>query len=137
MASTTLAGRGGSVVLPGTPLVPVAYLRTWSLQIDAANLDTSALGDFWRNFVPGGGFRTWQGSCTGFYVIDQDTNGQAVIQNAILTGITLTMQFQTAQGRGYYEGVTNITQQAIVDDAEQMITAAWTFVGTGSLQHAP
>ncbi len=137
MATTTIAGRGGSVVLPGTPLVAVAFLRTWSIQIDAQNLDTSALGDFWRVFVPGGGFRGWQGSCTGFYVIDQDTNGQAAIQNAILNGTTLTMQYQTSQGRGYYEGVVNITQQTVVDDAEQMITAAWTFVGTGSLQHAP
>ena len=137
MAITTIAGRGGSVVLPGTPQNAVAFLRSWSIQIDAQNLDTSALGDFWRVFVPGGGLRTWQGTCQGYFVIDQDTNGQAQIQTAILTGTTLTMQFQASQGRGYYEGVVNITQQAMVDDVEQMITANWTFVGTGSLQHAP
>lgn len=137
MAGTTIAGRSGSVVLPGTPLQAIAFLTDWSIRVDADNYDQSALGDFWRSFVAGGGLRGWQGQLSGYYVADQDTNGQQVVQNAILNGTAITLQLQTGQGRGYYEGNVNITQMDVADNVRALITFAATFVGNGSLQHVP
>jgi len=137
MPGTTIAGRSGSVVIPGTPMAAIAFLTDWACRIDADNYDQSALGDFWRSFVAGGGLRGWQGSISGFYVADQDTTGQALVQAAILNGTSMTLQLQTGQGRGFYEGTVNITQIDVNDNVRALITFAATFVGIGSLNHVP
>lgn len=133
--ATALAGKGGSLYIPGTPNVPIASIQSWDLSIDAENYDATVLGDDWKEFVAG--LRGWNGSATGFYNIVTDTTGQRQLYNALLNGTTLALQMQTAAGGGMFEGLTNITNCAIADPVNGLITIKFTFVGNGSLQHNP
>lgn len=135
MPETALAGKGGTVYIPGTPVTPIADIHQWTLTIDAGNYDASVLGDSWRHFVPG--LRGWNGTIAGYYDVTLDTNGQFALYNACLTSGTVVIVMQTAPGGGAFEGTVNITQMAITDPVDGLITLDFTFVGTGSLQHLP
>lgn len=134
-AETALAGKGGSVFVPGTPDVAISYIHTWSLTVTAENYDVSYLGDNWSHFIPG--LRGWNGQIQGYYNVTNDATGQLLVHNALLSGSSVVLQMQTAPGGGWYEGSANITQFAISDPVNNVITLDFTFVGTGSLQHQP
>lgn len=135
MPETALAGKGGTVYIPGTPLTPIANVHTWSLTVDAGNYDASVLGDTWRHFIPG--LRGWNGAINGYFAVTTDPTGQLVLYNAILGGTSVVLVMQTTPGGASYEGTANITQIAISDPVDNLITLDFTFVGTGSLQHSP
>ncbi len=135
MAETALAGKGGTVYIPGTPLTPVANVHQWTLTVDAGNYDASVLGDSWRHFVPG--LRGWNGQINGYYDVVLDTTGQYLLYNALLTSASVVINMQTAPGGGFFEGTVNITQFAVSDPVDGLITLDFTYVGTGSLQHQP
>ena len=65
--STALAGKGGTVSLPGTPGGIVGSIGEWTCVITSANYDASALGDEWEQFVQGQ--RGFNGRIHGFYNI--------------------------------------------------------------------
>jgi hypothetical protein len=132
MAETALAGKGGSVYIPGTPTVPVANVNQWTLSVDAGNYDASVLGDSWRHFIPG--LRGWNGTINGYWDVVLDLTGQFVLHNALLTSASVVVNLQTAPGGGAYEGTVNITTFAMTDPVDGLITLDFTFVGTGSLQ---
>lgn len=134
-ATTALAGKGGSVFVPGTPNVPIGEIHTWTIQIDADNYESTVLGDNWKEFVAG--LRGYSGSVTGYYAIPTDSTGQQLLYNALLNGNALALQMQTATGGGYFEGYCNITQCSISDAVNALISIAFNYVGTGSLQHVP
>lgn len=132
MAETALAGKGGTVYIPGTPVQPVANINNWTLSIDAGNYDASVLGDSWRHFVPG--LRGWNGAINGYWAIGTDPNGQQIFQDHMLTSQSVVIVLQTQPGGGQYEGTVNITAMAITDPVDGLITLDFTYVGTGSLQ---
>lgn len=133
MAETALAGKGGSVYVPGTPTVPVANVNQWTLTVDAGNYDASVLGDSWRHFIPG--LRGWNGTINGYWDVDLDTTGQQQLHNALLNSNQVVLVLQCSPARGQYEGTVNITQFAITDGVDALITLDFTYVGSGSLQH--
>lgn len=133
--ATALAGKGGSVYVPGTPNTAIASVQSWDLTIDAENYDATVLGDNWKEFVAG--LRGWNGSVNGFYNVVSDVTGQYQLYNALLTGASVALQLQTVAGGGTFEGLTNITNLAISDPVNNLITIKFTFVGNGSLQHNP
>lgn len=133
MPETALAGKGGSVFIPGTPTVPVANIHQWTLSVDAGNYDASVLGDSWRHFIPG--LRGWNGTINGYWDVDLDTTGQQQLHSALLNSNSVICVFQLNPARGQYEGTVNITTFAITDPVDGIITLDFTFVGTGSLQH--
>jgi ABC-type nitrate/sulfonate/bicarbonate transport system substrate-binding protein len=135
MAEVALAGKGGSVYIPGTPTVPIAQVSDWTCQMDADNYDASVLGDSWRHFVPG--LRGWQGRISGYYDFVQDTTGQFTLLTAYMNSNPVVVIMQTAPGGGQFEGTVNITQISVADSVRGLITAEFTYVGTGSLQHLP
>lgn len=135
MPETALAGKGGTVYIPGTPVTPIADVHEWTLKIDAGNYDASVLGDSWRHFVPG--LRGWSGSISGYYDVVLDTNGQQVLYNACLNSGTVVIVMQTVAGGGSFEGTVNITTMTITDPVDGLITLVFDYVGTGSLQHSP
>lgn len=132
MAETALAGKGGTVYIPGTPTVPVANINQWTLSIDAGNYDASVLGDSWRHFVPG--LRGFNGAINGYWAVGTDPTGQKVFQDNMLTSSSVVIVLQTVAGGGQYEGTVNITNMAISDPVDGLITLDFTYVGTGSLQ---
>lgn len=136
MAETALAGKGGTVYIPGTPTVPVANINQWTLSIDAGNYDASVLGDSWRHFVPG--LRGFNGAINGYWDM-ADLTGQLVFQTNMINSnsVVIVMQTSPLAGGGQYEGTVNITNMAISDPVDGLITIDFTYVGTGSLQHTP
>lgn len=135
MPETALAGKGGSVYIPSTPTVPIANINQWTLSIDAGNYDASVLGDSWRHFVPG--LRGFNGAINGYWDVTLDTTGQYILQTNMLTSTAVVIVMQVAPGGGSYEGTVNITNMAISDPVDGLITLDFTYVGTGSLQHNP
>lgn len=135
MAETALAGKGGTVYIPGTPTVPITDVNQWTITVDAGNYDASVLGDNWRHFVPG--LRGWNGTINGYYNLVLDTTGQYVLYSALLNSNQVVLQLQTVAGGGLFEGTANITQFAVTDPVDGLITIDFTFVGSGSLQHLP
>jgi predicted secreted protein len=136
MAETALAGKGGTVYIPGTPLTPITDIHQWTLTVDAGNYDASVLGDSWRHFVPG--LRGWNGAINGYWNLINDTTGQFLLSTALLTSSSVVLQLQVnATTGGFYEGTANITQFAVSDPVDGLITIDFTYVGTGSLQHQP
>lgn len=132
MAETALAGKGGTVYIPGTPTVPVANVHQWTLSIDAGNYDASVLGDDWRHFVIG--LRGWNGTINGYWDIVLDTTGQQKLSDAYFNGTSVVIVLQLSPGGGQYEGTVNITNMSMTDPVDGLITLDFTFVGTGSLQ---
>lgn len=135
--ATGFAGRGGSIFVPGTPNVPIASITTWSLNIAADNYESTVLGDFWKQYIPG--LRGWSGKCTGFYNIVNDPTGQQALYNALLGGNSIALQMQTGAvaGSGMWEGLANITAVDVADPVNNVVSIDFTFVGNGSLQHNP
>jgi hypothetical protein len=133
MPETALAGKGGSVYVPGTPTVPIANIHQWTMTVDAGNYDASVLGDSWRHFIPG--LRGWNGTINGYWDVDLDPSGQQQLHNALLNSLSVVCVFQGSPARLQYEGTVNITQFAITDPVDGLITLDFTYVGTGSLQH--
>jgi hypothetical protein len=135
MPETALAGKGGSVYIPGSPTTPVANVHQWTLAVDAGNYDASVLGDSWRHFIPG--LRGWNGTINGYWDVTLDTTGQLLLHNALLTSSSVVVVLQVAAGGGSYEGTVNITTFSVTDPVDGLITLDFTYVGTGSLQHNP
>lgn len=130
-----LAGKGGTVYVPGTPVVPIANINQWTLSADAGNYDASVLGDSWRHFVIG--LRGWNGTINGYYDLVLDSTGQVQLFNAYINGTSVVVVLQTAAGGGQFEGTVNITQLAVTDPVDGLISIDFTYVGNGSLQHLP
>lgn len=132
MAETALAGKGGSIFIPGTPFSPILNIREWTCQINAGNYDASVLGDSWRHFVAG--LRDWQGTITGYWNLSIDTTGQKVLFQTLITSGTVVLNMQTAPGGGVYEGTAILTRCLTTDPVDGLITVVFDYIGTGSLQ---
>lgn len=129
---TALAGKGGSVYVPGTPTTPIASIRQWDLTILRDQYVATVLGDDWRFRVIGIG--DWNGTLDGYYRITEDTTGQKVLYDSLINGVSVVLQMQVAAGGGFWEGTANIDNCAISDPADNLISIRFTFVGNGSLQ---
>jgi hypothetical protein len=130
-----IAGKNGSVYIPGTPNAPIGEITQWQIQADRENYDQTALGDDWKRFVIG--LAGWSGSLTGFYAIPSDSAGQLVVYNALINGIEFACQFVTAVGGGFFEGIIHVTQFTVGNPNNNLVSIAFTFTGNGTLQHLP
>lgn len=135
MAATAYAGKNGSVVIPGTPNAPIGEITQWQIQADRENYDQTALGDDWKRFILGLG--GWSGSLTGYYAIVSDPTGQEVIYNNLINAVSMVGIFVAGNSGGQFEGTFNTTQMTVGNPVNNLISIAFTFVGTGSLQHIP
>ena len=135
MAAVALAGKNGSVYLPGTPNAAIGEITQWQIQADRENYDQSALGDDWKRFVYG--LAGWSGSLTGYYAIVSDPLGQQVVYSAMINATEIACQFASAPGGGFFEGVVHVTQMTVGTPHNNLISIAFTFTGNGTLQHLP
>lgn len=135
MANTVFAGKDGSVVIPGTPNLPIGKLTDWSISVSGDNLETTSLGDQWQTFIQG--VKGWQGKISGYMIADEDTS-QGAVMNALLTGNgDLVLQLQLGQGRGYFEGLTKVTNMNVGVNVKNPESFDASFVGNGQLNHLP
>jgi predicted secreted protein len=126
--ATPIAGTGGLLKVSGTPDVTVGEIKEWQLEIDRENYDASTLGTTWRVNVSGIG--SWTGSLTGFFSVKTDT-GQTLLQNAVLNGTGLYVEFLTANGT--YEGAVNPSKIAVANPVDGITTFDMDFQGNGQL----
>jgi hypothetical protein len=124
----TKKGQFASVVadFDGTE-VTVMKLRNWSYSASVEEIDATAAGNDWMDYVPG--FKSWEGDAE---TIDVDTY---YLQHL---GETATIKFYEAEGDlNYEEGtafLTGLEKSAPYDD---LIEQSISFRGTGALTRVP
>lgn len=124
----TKKGQFASVVadFDGTE-VTVMKLRNWSYSASVEEIDATAAGNDWMDYVAG--FKSWEGDAE---TIDVDT---FYLQHL---GEVATIKFYEAEGDlNYEEGqafITGIEKSAPYDD---LIEQSISFRGTGKLERVP
>jgi hypothetical protein len=103
---TAIAGYGGSVKLGDNA---IAEIDKWDISIDSDLYDTTAFSSAWHTSIPG--LKKWSGTFSG-RLYEGDTNGQAVIQTALLNGTVLSANFFIDSTHSY-SGDIYIKQQQV------------------------
>ena len=82
-----IAGKKGKVAIGTDDPVTVVGIKNWSLELSTDTLETTALGDDWKNYITG--LMEWTASSEGDYSVETDAEGQAALQEAFLAGETV------------------------------------------------
>ena len=85
-----VAGKNGKVIIGESGNQKVAAIKNWSLELSLETLETTALGDDWKNYITG--LKEWTASSEGDYEVPTDTQGQAALQEAYLAGTTVIVK---------------------------------------------
>ena len=123
-------GRYGQVKLDD---VVVASLSNWKLSIKQSLIDVSHFGnDGWDEVVAGN--CTFEGSFEGSYD-KSDTNGQVVIQKAIVSGEDLEISFMMDKNdeADKYVGKVKVETKDIDTSPKEIIKISVKFKGNGAL----
>ena len=96
-----VAGKNGKVVVGSGAEEKVVGIKSWSLELSLETLETTALGDDWKNYIAG--LKEWTASSEGDYEVPVDTEGQAALQDAFLNGTTVVVKLYV-DGVNYYQG---------------------------------
>lgn len=130
MPAQVIAGKGGAVYVTGTPDTKISLLTSWSLSIQRDSYDASVMGDEFKSSVVG--LASWSGSCEGFFDVEDDP-GQTLLQNAVLLGTQLTLEFWVDGGASKYVGLVNPSGIEISNPAEGIVGWNFNFQGSGEL----
>ena len=101
-----VAGKNGKVVVGASASKKVVGIKNWSLELSLDTLETTALGDDWKNYITG--LKEWSASSEGDYEVPVDTEGQKALQDAFLNGTTVTVKLyvdgtKLLSGRGLHK----------------------------------
>ena len=124
-----IAGKNGKVLI-GTGTSAVLSIKSWSLELSLDTLETTALGDDWKNFIAG--LKEWSASCEGDYAITTDTTGQQALQDAYISGETITVKLYVDDTH-YYTGSAFINSLSVEDPVDDVVSASFELTGTGAL----
>ena len=125
-----VAGKNGKVIIGESGNQKVAAIKNWSLELSLETLETTALGDDWKNYITG--LKEWSASSEGDYEVPTDTQGQAALQEAYLAGTTVTVKLYV-DGTNYYQGTAYISSLSIEDPVDDMVSISLELTGTGEL----
>lgn len=125
-----VAGKNGKVVIGSSGSKKVVGIKNWSLELSLDTLETTALGDDWKNYITG--LKEWSASSEGDYEVPVDTDGQAALQEAFLNGTTVTVKLYV-DGTNYYTGEAYINSLSIEDPVDDVVSISIEFTGTGEL----
>ena len=125
-----IAGKGGSARLG---VNTIAEVTSWSVDIASDMLDSTSLGDSWREFTPG--LRGATASVEVKWDVVTDTNGQAALQTAFLAGTSVTLDLYVNSTK-YYTGSAYISGLSIEDPVEDLVTATFEAQFTGAVAYA-
>ena len=110
----------------------VAELSSWTLDINQEPVESTALGQSSRSYKPG--ITNWSGSAECFW--DESDTAQSQIDTDMATVTTKTLELYpegTTSGDTYFSGtviIESISRNAAVNG---MVTASFTFRGSGGL----
>lgn len=124
-----IAGKAGKVLI-GTGTTKVVGIKSWSLELSLDTLETTALGDDWKNYIAG--LKEWTASSEGDYEVTSDTTGQQELQEAFLNGTIVTVKLYV-DGTNYYTGSAYINSLSIEDPVDDVVNISIEFTGNGPL----
>ena len=124
-----IAGKGGSAKIGANA---IAEVSNWSLDISTDMLDSTSLGDSWREFIAGLNGAT--GSVEVKWDIPNDANGQTALQNASLNGTTVTLNLYV-NSSNYYSGTAYVSNVSVEDPVEDLVTATFDAQFTGAVTY--
>ena len=124
-----IAGKGGSARLGANT---IAEVTSWNIDISADMLDSTSLGDNWREFIAGLNGAT--GSVEVKWDIPTDTLGQAALQTAMLNNTTVTLDLYVNATK-YYTGTAYISSLSVEDPVEDIVTATFEAQFTGAVTY--
>ena len=125
-----VAGKNGRVVIGESATKKVVGIKNWSLELSLDTLETTALGDDWKNYITG--LKEWSASSEGDYEVPVDADGQQALQDAFLNGTTVTVKLYV-DGTNYYKGEAFINSLSIEDPVDDVVSISIEFTGTGAL----
>ena len=125
-----IAGKNGKVVIGAEATKKVVGIKNWSLELSLDTLETTALGDDWKNYITG--LKEWSASSEGDYEVPVDEQGQAALQKAFLDGTTVTVKLYVDE-KNYYTGEAYINSLSIEDPVDDVVSISIEFTGTGAL----
>ncbi len=125
-----VAGKNGKVVISTTGDTKVVGIKNWSLELSLDTLETTALGDDWKNYITG--LKEWSASSEGDYEVPIDGQGQASLQYAFLHGTTITLKLYV-DDKNYYQGEAYINSLSIEDPVDDVVSISIECTGTGEL----
>jgi len=125
-----IAGKGGLVKVGTTNTV--AEVTSWTNDIAIDMLDSTSLGDDWREYVAGLAGATGSVECN--WDVVTDTNGQAAFQTAALAGTTVTLDLYV-NATNYYSGTAYISNVSISDPVDDLVTCTFDFQYTGAVTY--
>ena len=126
---TAIAGTQGAVKLGAAT---VAELDTWSLNVDANMYKTTAFGSGWLTQISG--VKQASGTASGRWYMG-DTNGQALLQAALLGGTSAALSL-SPNGTNNYSGTFWIKQIQIKAPVDGTVDFTMNFDLTGALSYA-
>ena len=125
-----IAGKNGKVVVGASGSKKVVGIKNWSLELSLDTLETTALGDDWKNYITG--LKEWSASSEGDYEVPVDAEGQKVLQDAFLKAETATVKLYV-DDKNYYTGEAYINSLSIEDPVDDVVSISIEFTGTGAL----
>lgn len=125
-----VAGKNGKVVIGESATKKVVGIKNWSLELSLDTLETTALGDDWKNYITG--LKEWSASSEGDYEVPVNADGQQALQDAFLNGTTVTVKLYV-DGTNYYKGEAFINSLSIEDPVDDVVSISIEFTGTGAL----
>ena len=125
-----VAGKNGKVVIGASATEKVVGIKNWSLELSLETLETTALGDDWKNYITG--LKEWTASSEGDYNVPTDTAGQKALQDAFLNGTIVKVKLYV-DATNYYTGEAYISSLSIEDPVDDVVSISIEFTGTGPL----
>lgn len=123
-----ISGTAGTVVYGGTAGTAVANIKTWSLDVAAAELDASAFGSTWK--LTDSGIKEWGGSFEGNS--DDSDAQQTALWTALTTGAKVVMMLAQGTARRFY-GTAVITGDSPSQSFDGLAAESWSIKGHGPL----
>lgn len=125
-----LAGKGGKVTVGANT---VAKVTSWSLDISADTLETTALGDTFKGVIVG--LLDASGSLDCTYEVNTDTNGQTSLQTSFLAGTSITPKLYV-NATNYYTGTAFITGMNVETPVDDKVSVSFDIQFSGAVTYA-
>ncbi len=122
-----IAGKQGKLVIGDNKVVGI---KNWSLELSIDNLETTALGDDWKNFITG--LKEWAASSEGDYSVTVDKTGQELLQSAFLSGDDVTVKLYV-DATNFYTGKAIVTSLSVEDPVDDVVSISIELTGNGEL----
>ena len=124
-----IAGKDGSAKIGANT---IAEVTSWSMDLSTDMLDSTSLGDDWREYITG-----LNGATANVEVkwdLPNDTNGQTALQNAMLNGTPVTLNLYV-NGSNYYSGSAYISNLNVETPVEDKVSATFDAQYSGAVTY--